>query len=115
MLLGFSNSCNRLAISASPLAVGLPGSDQVPHPRQVVGGGGEGDFHSHFLQSAPTELPQAPLFLEHSKHRLHPSLAPPVNRPAQLSSQLLPHLSMHRVYGAAPQPPTPVQHSSQIR
>src|SRR3981081_1285604 len=101
MLLDFSTSCGRLAASASPLAVGLPGSDHVPHPRQVVGGGGEGDFHSHFLQSAPTELPHAPLFLEHSNHRLDQSFAPSVNRPAQLSPQLLPHLSMHGVYGPA--------------
>lgn len=107
MFLGFSSSRTGWSASARSLSGSRLACNHFPHPRQVVSRRRESDFHPHFLQAPPPELPQTPLVLQHSKYRFNPRLAQAIDRPPQWASQLLPHLPMQRMNCPAPQAPAP--------
>src|SRR5277367_1011730 len=68
----------------------------APHPRQVVGGGGQGPFDGYFSKSSHAKPPHAALLLQHSVHRLDQRFASRVNFRARRVAQFPAHPPLRR-------------------
>src|SRR5277367_2663245 len=87
----------------------------APHPRQVVGGGGQGPFDGYFSKSSHAKPPHAALLLQHSVHRLDQRFASRVNFRARRVAQFPAHPPLRRMGGPLPQPPPTIQPPRHIR
>jgi hypothetical protein len=65
-----------------------------PEAREVVSCGGQGQFHGHLGQPAPSEPPHPSLFFQHSDHRLDDRFAPLVNPAPRRVAQFPAHSTM---------------------